>query len=735
MNLKTKTTINKDKEILVPKFKKALVLAEKPSVGREIARVLGCTKKHHAYIEGNKYIVTWALGHLVTLADPDVYDKKYANWHLEDLPILPDHLKTVVMRKTSKQFNVVKQQLNRQDVKEVIIATDAGREGELVARWIISKSKVKKPIKRLWISSVTDKAIKDGFNHLHDGRKYENLYRSAIARAEGDWLVGINATRALTTKYNTSLSCGRVQTPTLSMIHEREKQIVSFRPKKYYGLDLDASNLKFTWYQDKHTRFYDLDFVKNIEKDLKSKEAIVTSVSKKGKKTYAPHLYDLTELQRDAYKKFSYSPKKTLGLMQRLYEHHKALTYPRTDSRFLTDDIVATIKDRLRSISIQPYRGHAFKLSKEAIKAGKHYVDNKKVTDHHAIIPTEEMVNVQDMSYEERNIYELVVKRFLEVLMPPYRYEETVVEVLVNKETFRCKFNNPLQLGFKELSADQEKKQMTHLKKGDHLDIKQYTLTKGETSPPAYFNEASLLSAMENPVAFMAEGEKNLKSTLQKTGGLGTVATRADIIEKLFNNELIETKKNGIHITSKGKQLLNVAPTELKSPALTAEWEVKLESISKGTMKYTDFIDEMRSYTKTIIHDINASGIKFKHDNITSTKCPECGKLMMKKKTKHGESLVCQDRNCNHRISISKVTNARCPECHKKMELRGSDDKKIFVCKCGYKEKLTSFEKRKKESGKSGGKRDYMKYKKEQEKMAKENTNNPFSKLKNLDLK
>jgi len=714
---------------------KTLVLAEKPSVGREIARVLGCNQKHHSFIEGKKYIVTWALGHLVTLADPDAYDKKYANWHLEDLPILPDHLKTVVMKKTSKQFHVVKSQLNRQDVSEIVIATDAGREGELVARWIIQKSKVKKPIKRLWISSVTDKAIKEGFNNLQDGRKYENLFKSAIARAEGDWLVGINATRALTTKYNTSLSCGRVQTPTLSMIYEKEKQIVAFRPKKYYGIELETSEGHFTWYQKNNTRFYDLEFVKNIESTLASQTAIVDAVERKEKKSYASHLYDLTELQRDAYKKFGYSPKKTLGYMQRLYEQHKALTYPRTDSRYLTDDIVPTIKDRLRSITIQPYRAHAFKLTKGQIKGDKNYVDNKKVTDHHAIIPTEEPVNAMAMSFEERNIYELVVKRFLEVLMPPYRYEETSIEVKVGSETFRTKFNNPIDLGYKLLTVDSEKTKTTLLKKGDKLNTRQYTITKGETSPPNYFNEASLLSAMENPVAFMEDEEKKLKSTLTRTGGLGTVATRADIIEKLYNNELIENKKNGIHITNKGKQLLNVAPKELKSPALTAEWEVKLENISKGSLKYTDFVNEMKSYTKTIIHDIDKSGIKFKHDNITSTKCPECGKLMMKKKNKHGESLVCQDRNCNHRISLSKVTNARCPECHKKLELKGSDDKKIFVCKCGYKEKLSSFEKRKKDSGKSGGKRDYINYKKEQDKLSKEKTSNPFSKLKNLDLK
>lgn len=711
---------------------KKLVLAEKPSVGKEIARVLGCHQNRNGYYEGKDYIVTWALGHLVTLADPDHYDKKYANWHLEDLPILPDRLHTVVIRKSSKQFNTVKKQIVRDDVNEIIIATDAGREGELVARWIIQKTKSKKRVQRLWISSVTDKAIKQGFNNLKPGDDYLDLFRAAVARAEGDWYVGINATRALTTKYNTSLSCGRVQTPTLAMIKAKEDSIRSFRPKKYFGITSHTNEIKLKWSEGQS---FNESMVDDLITKVRGHDLIIKEVSSKSKKKYASKLYDLTELQRDAYQQFKFSPKKTLSIMQRLYEHHKALTYPRTDSRYLTDDIIETIPERLKHISIMPYRQHAFKLMKTKIKAEKHFVDNSKVTDHHAIIPTDDSVIIQDLSYEERQVYELVVKRFIEVLLPPYEYEETTIIASANNIEFKTKGTRTIHEGFKVLSQIKGTS-LPNLKHGDHLKVNQYTKDVGETKAPSYFNEATLLTAMENPSPYVSSDDKELKKVLGSTGGLGTVATRADIIEKLYNTEVIENKQNGIHITNKGRQLLQVAPEALKSPLLTAEWELKLTQISKGQLNYKKFIDEMKSYTETIIAGIQGSDVSFKHDNITSTKCPECGKLMMKKKTKHGESLVCQDRNCNHRMSLSKVTNARCPECHKKLTLRGSGDSKIFVCKCGYKEKLSSFEKRKKSSSKAGGKKDYINYMKKQKKLEEENAkkSNPFASLSGLKL-
>lgn len=335
---------------------KTVVLAEKPSVGRDLARVLKCHKKGNGYLEGDQYIVTWALGHLVTLADPEGYGKEFQSWRLEDLPIIPEPLKLVVIKKTGKQFNAVKSQLTRKDVNQIVIATDAGREGELVARWIIEKANVRKPIKRLWISSVTDKAIKEGFQKLRSGKEYENLYHSAVARAEADWIVGINATRALTTKFNAQLSCGRVQTPTLAMIAKREADIQAFTPVPYYGIRAVVDGMTLTWQdkKSKQTRTFNQDVTSRLLKNLQGKQAVVAELKKTAKKSFAPALYDLTELQRDAHKRFGFSAKETLSVLQKLYEQHKLVTYPRTDSRFLSSDIVPTLKDRLEGMEVKP---------------------------------------------------------------------------------------------------------------------------------------------------------------------------------------------------------------------------------------------------------------------------------------------------------------------------------------------------------------------------------------------
>ncbi len=417
---------------------KSLVIAEKPSVARDIARVLKCGKNGNGAIEGDRYIVTWGLGHLVTLADPEDYDKKYKEWKMEDLPMLPDTFKLEVIKQTAKQYQAVKTQLFRSDVGSIIIATDAGREGELVARLILKKSGVRKPIKRLWISSVTDKAIREGFASLKDGREYEPLYDAAMCRAEADWMIGINATRALTCKYNAQLSCGRVQTPTLAMIARREEQIKKFVPRPYYGIRGKTNNLILTW-QDgasKSTSSFDKDRVDAILKALPGQRTSVCQVDKVPQKTMAPLLYDLTELQRDASRRFDYSARETLNIMQRLYENHKVLTYPRTDSRYLSDDIVPTIKERLKACSVGPYRALAKSLIGSPLPAKLPFVDNRKVSDHHAIIPTEQYVDLTHMTIDERRIYDLVVRRFLAVLYPPYEYEQTKILVKAGDESF-----------------------------------------------------------------------------------------------------------------------------------------------------------------------------------------------------------------------------------------------------------------------------------------------------------
>ncbi len=706
---------------------KKLVLAEKPSVGRDIARVLNCNKKGNGFIEGDKYIVTWALGHLVTLADPEEYSPKYKTWNMEDLPMLPNEIKLVIIKQSGKQFNSVKTQLHRKDVNEIIIATDAGREGELVARWIIEKAHVKKPIKRLWISSVTDKAIKDGFNNLKDGRAYENLYEAAQGRAEADWVVGINATRALTVKYNSQLSCGRVQTPTLALIAKREEEIKNFKPRDYFGIIATSKDINFTWQHGKNneSRSFDKSHVEKVISTIKNKSCNVVDVDKSLKKTYSPRLYDLTELQRDANKLFGFSAKETLSIMQKLYESYKVLTYPRTDSRYLTDDIIPTLKDRLKAINIGSYSKYASQLMKTQIKGNKSFVDNTKVSDHHAIIPTEERVILSEFTNNERKIFDLVVKRFLAVLYPPFEYEQTIIKAKIGDENFIAKGKRVLKQGYREIydnkdddenEEDVKEQNLPLINKGDVLNIVSIKETNGKTTPPPYFNEGTLLSAMENPAKYMDTQNHELAKILKDTGGIGTVATRADIIEKLFKTFLIENRGKDILITGKGKQLLELVPEGLKSPFLTAEWEKKLNLISQGKLSRKSFIDETRKYTKEIIHEIKVMEETFRHDNITRTKCPECGKYMLEVKSKKGKMLVCQDRECGHRKSISKITNARCPKCHKKLELRGEGDGQIFACSCGHREKLSAFEERRKKDKNKVDKKEVSKFMKEQKK-------------------
>lgn len=708
---------------------KKLVLAEKPSVGRDLARVLNCNKKGNGYFEGQDYIVTWALGHLVTLADPEGYNDKYKSWRIEDLPMLPSELKLVVIKKTGKQFNIVKDQMHRRDVGQIIIATDAGREGELVARWIIDKARVNKPIKRLWISSVTDKAIKDGFKGLKNGKDYEKLYLSAVARAEVDWIVGINATRALTCKYNAQLSCGRVQTPTLAIIAQREKEIKTFIPKTFYGIQaISSSNLKLTW-QDNKTKdikTFDRERISKVLNSIKNKNANVVDIDKKYKKSYSPKLYDLTELQRDANKIFGYSAKETLSIMQRLYESHKILTYPRTDSRYISSDIVSTLNDRLKACGIGPYKTLAYKILQNPIKGNKSFVDNGQVSDHHAIIPTEQFVQLSALNDKERKIYDLVIKRFLAVLYPPFEYEETSIKSKIGEEIFIAKGKVVINQGWKEVyennfededTADDILEQLLpRIDKGDTLKISSITQTTGQTKPPAPFNEGTLLSAMENPAKYMQGADKDLIKTIGDTGGLGTVATRADIIEKLFSSFLLEKRGKDILITSKGKQLLELVPEDIKSPALTAEWEQKLSAISKGQLNKDSFVNEMKNYTKVVVNEIKNSDETFKHDNLTRNKCPECGKYMLEVNGKRGKMLVCQSRECGYRKGITQNTNARCPNCHKKLELRGEGEGQIFACSCGHREKLSTFKERKKKEGNKVSKKEVAKYMKEQQK-------------------
>lgn len=714
-----------------------IVLAEKPSVGREIARVLKCKNNKGSYIEGNGYIVTWALGHLVGLMDPEGYGDKYKKWSMETLPMLPKPMKLTVLKKTSKQYNEVKKQLLRNDVDEIIIATDAGREGELVARWIIDKSGVRKKIKRLWISSQTDKAIMDGFKNLKDGRAYDNLYKAAVCRAEADWLVGLNVTRALTCKYNAQLSAGRVQSPTLAMIVNREDEIKNFKPEDYYNLKALTDRFTLSWVSTKgNTNIFKEEVAKSILDKTKNSTGEVIDIAKSRKKKYSPALYDLTELQRDANRIWGYSAKQTLNIMQRLYENYKLLTYPRTDSRYISSDILPTIPDRLRGISVGEYRAYADKLLKQGVKGNKSFVDNSKVSDHHAIIPTEEKLNLGILSSEEKNIYNLVVKRFLSVMLQPYEYEQTTIKVNINGEIFLAKGNTTLEKGWKalyqreDLDDEEGTQELPTLNVNDKVNIKKIELTKKQTTPPGRFNEGTLLSAMENPHKYINVG-KDAAKTLGETGGLGTVATRADIIEKLFNSFVIEKRGKDIYPTSKGIQLIELVPEELKSPLLTAKWEKDLEDISRGKTNDKAFIENMKRYATSLVEDVKKGTNKFHHDNQTGKRCPNCGKYMLEVNGKNGRMLVCQDRECGYRENLARLTNVRCPECKKKLELRGHGEGKIYVCpgqNCNFREKASQFEKRFDKSAKVD-KKVVNNIMKKMKKEAEEFNNNPFADL------
>lgn len=715
---------------------KTLVLTEKPSVGRDIARVLKCHKKINGALEGNQYIVTWALGHLVTLADPEAYDKKYKSWNMDDLPIMPKKISLVVIGKTAKQYNAVKTQMLRQDVKDIVIATDAGREGELVARWIIDKAHVKKPLKRLWISSVTDKAILEGFKHLKDAKNYESLYQSAYSRSIADWFVGINATRALTCKYNAQLSCGRVQTPTLAMIAKQEDNIKHFVSQDYYGIKVLANDVWWAWQSaQKETRIFSHEKVVTLQQKICNQPLKVTDVKKTSKKTYAPLLYDLTELQRDANRIYGYSAKETLSIMQNLYEYHKVLTYPRTDSRYLTDDIVETIKERLEASRGGDYDNIIHKILKKPIKKQSHFVNNSKVSDHHAIIPTEEPAMLGSFTDGESKIYDLVLKRFLSVLLPAYEYEQTIMTGSIANEIFITKGKTEKAIGWKEvygktLDEDEDNQTFPIIQIQQTLQVTEIKETTGQTQPPAYFNEATLLSAMENPVKFMQASSKTLNETLKNTGGLGTVATRADIIDKLFNTFLIEKRGQDIHVTAKGRQLLSLVPNDLRYPELTAKWELELSQIAQGKKQSQKFIQDIRQYTEVIIQEINESQATYKHDNLTTKKCPECGQPLLKVNGKKGEMLICSNRECKHRETLSLVTNARCPNCHKKLELVGSSDKQMFVCKtCGYRQQMSAFKKERETKKNMANKQDVKKYLKQQKQASTSVEDSPFAAL------
>jgi DNA topoisomerase-3 len=702
---------------------KTLVLAEKPSVARELARVLGCKQSGEGYLEGEKYIVTWALGHLVELAPPEDYDKAWAKWDMLTLPMLPERMKTVVIPQSGRQFRAVQAQLRRGDVGELVIATDAGREGELVARWILEKAGWKGPARRLWISSQTDKAIREGFTHLRPAAEYDNLFRSARARSEADWLVGLNVTRALTCRHNAQLSAGRVQTPTLALIVEREEAIRRFVPQEFWTVTAKLPGFTATWRDPNgQARLFDRERAEELAARLAGKEGVVTRLRRTRRQAPPPAAYDLTELQRDANKKYAYSAKETLAILQNLYEIHKVVTYPRTDSRYIPDDVVPTLPERLRSVMVD-YKPLAAELLRSRPLQTKYLVNAAKVTDHHALLPTEEPVELWRLTGPERNIYDLIVRRFLAVLLPPFEYEEVALTLEVEGETlhargkavlspgWRAAYDRTFALEEEDEEGDEKEQSLPTLAEGERLTVQSARANPGKTAPPKRYTEATLLTAMEHPAAQVADREQG--RILEETGGLGTPATRADIIEKLFSAFYVERRGKELVPTSKGVQVVGLAPEELRSATLTAQWERRLGEIAQGREQEGAFVDEMRQFAARLVAQVKASDAAYRHDNQTRTPCPDCGKYLLRVKTKRGEMLVCPDRECGYRRSVKQTTNARCPNCHKRMELRGEGEKQLFACVCGYREKLSDFKKRR--AQKSAGKGDVRRYLAQQE--------------------
>lgn len=636
-----------------------MIIAEKPSVARDLAKVLGANKKTKTYIEGPNVIVTWALGHLLGLKMPEDYKKEWAEWQLATLPMIPKKHGIKPLPKTRHQLSAIAQLARRSDVKEAVIATDAGREGELVARWILAYVKFDKPVKRLWISSQTDKAIREGFKQLKPSQAYDNLYASAQARSEADWLVGLNVTRALTVKYQDSLSAGRVQTPTLAMVRRQEEKIEHFKPETYYTLDLLYQGLKGRL-QLKQPRMYkEREQLAALIENFSAKQGVVTDIKEKEKRESAPLPYDLTEIQREANQRYQFSAKKTLSVIQQLYEVHKIVTYPRTDSKYLTSDMKQTMTERLQALV-------AFdaERAKRYLKNGGKVVQQKvfqdaKVTDHHGLIPTEVAPRVEKLDNDELRIYRMIVERFFGLFAPVHVALKQTITVKVDDAEFLFRQEQIKEAGWKE-SDDVAGKQVVFKKQqGIPLD---FHINKELTTPPAPLSEGTLLAQMEKH-------------------NLGTPATRAEIIEKLISSDLMERNNGKLSVSAKGRQLLKLVNPSLVSPELTEKWEKALEAIARGQLDGRKFIREIEEDTKQLVSEIKTSDKTYRDFSLTTKKCPECGELLRERNTRDGKIYVCSNPECTYRRRKEpKLSNHRCPTCKRKMQIIEGKNGAYFRC-------------------------------------------------------
>lgn len=638
---------------------KQLILAEKPSVARDLAQILGANQKNKHYFEGPKVVVTWALGHLMTLKMPEDLDKKWQKWELETLPMIPKYIGTKPLPKTRPQLKAIGQLVKRKDIAEAVIATDAGREGELVARWILEYVRFNKPVKRLWISSQTTKAVKEGFANLKPAKQYDNLYHSALARAKADWLVGLNVTRALTVKYQDNLSAGRVQTPTLALVGKKEAAISSFIPQKYYQISLELNGVKAKLVQKNPQALKTSEQAQELVAKLRKTPGKVSEIKTKVKVEPAPLPYDLTELQREANSRYGYSAKKTLSLVQSLYENHKVVSYPRTDSKYLSSDIKASLKERLQAVSEMFPEAKDYAKGQVKVVQGKVFNDSK-VTDHYALIPTEQRPNYAKFSNDEHRIYGLIVERFLGLFAPAHKVEQAKITVKFGQALFNFKEERVIEAGWKK--QGQTKQVTTNLKAGQAV-APNFKVEAALTSPPSPLTEGTLLAQMEKY-------------------GLGTPATRAEIIEKLVKTELMERSGNHLRVTPKGKQLLKLVNPELVSPELTAKWESQLEAIAKGKYASKQFLKEIEADTKRLVSEVKNSQAKYQDFSLTPKKCPECGSFLRERNGRDGKVLICTNPECSYRRRAeAKVSNHRCPQCHRKMLIVAGKNGDYFRCK------------------------------------------------------
>ncbi|AGL03174.1 DNA topoisomerase III [Desulfoscipio gibsoniae] len=628
---------------------KKFILAEKPSVARDLAAVLGSFQKKDGYLENDEYIVSWAIGHLVGLAEPEDYDVQLKKWTLDALPIMPANFKLKTNPKTIKQFKIVKQLVNRSDVGQLVCATDAGREGELIFRYIYRLTGCKKPFMRLWLSETTPAAVQRGFAELKPGEQFNNLAAAAEARSQADWLIGINATRSFTVKHNTLLSIGRVQTPTLALIVNREREIKNFVPEPYWELYAEftkSNGQAYTgrWFNGEQNRFHALQAAQAVQARVNNQPAHVLEVEEKEVAELPPLLFNLNDLQKEANKKYGLAAARTLELAQSLYETRKLLTYPRTDSRHLTRELAKTIPGRLSALaSVTEYEPYNNVTAKAANTLGKRYVDDGKVSDHTALIPTDIKPVLSNLPPDERKIYDLVARRFLAIFFPPARYKQTKVITETAGETFLTTGRVELDKGWKTVyesvkndpDEGEDSGVIPELARGETVQTTKTEIREKETKPPKRYTEASLLAVMEGAGRLVEDRE--LKAAM-KGHGLGTPATRAAIIERLLKVGYIERHKKTLVPTTKGETLIDLVPEIIKNPELTGQWEKTLADIEAGTAKPGEFMNGIKQLTGEIVElarsQAASNQVQTRREALGN--CPLCGKAVIEGKKGYG---------------------------------------------------------------------------------------------------